>query len=537
VTAVDVGRPLHLFASARLGAAAVVVGLMPLVPADLRPVTDTGVVAAVLATVVASSVALLVAPTATGRAAWLVSALDTVLITALVAATGGPRSLYMFLYVLSVVGACGLLPRVGALAVAGTASLLYAGLVVGRTLLPLGAFLDAPDESSAIEVLSVFVNAATLLVVAIVAGGLAQQYRTTRLELEARQKDLQNLEAFRTVILNAVGTGFIALDPDGRITALNPAAQNITGLNPNEVIGRPWSAFFGEVVPRGLVEAAVLEPFWPPARHETTLVHSDGRTIPVRFTFAALRSSTGGRLGAVVICEDLSEIRAMENRMRQADRLASLGRLAANIAHEIRNPLASITGAVEALSGATDPDERQHLTQIVARESARLNTIIQDFLEYARPARPAVARVNVGEIIEEVLTLLEHRDLPPGLKVVRDFPSSLCWPVDGQQLRQALWNLCLNAVEAMPDGGELRLEAAVADGWLEIAVADTGEGIPPADLPHVLEPFFSTKPGGSGLGLALVHRIAQDHGGDVTIHSAPGLGTRVVLRLPDTPNA
>jgi two-component system sensor histidine kinase PilS (NtrC family) len=532
--AVEVRPPLRLFAWARLGAAAVVVGLMPLVPADLRPVTDTGVVAAVLATVVGSSVALLVAPTATGRAAWLVSLLDTVLITALVAATGGPRSLYMFLYVLGVVGACGLLPRAGALAVAGTASLLYTGLVIGGTLLPLGTFLDAPSESSALDVLSVFVNAGTLLVVAIVAGGLAQQYRTTRLELEARQKDLQNLEAFRTVILSAVGTGFIALDPDGRITALNPAAQNITGLNPNEVIGRPWSAFFGEVVPRGLVEAAVLEPFWPPARHETTLVHSDGRTIPVRFTFAALRSSTGGRLGTVVVCEDLSEIREMENRMRQADRLASLGRLAANIAHEIRNPLASITGAVEALSAATDPEERARLTQIVTRESARLDAIIGHFLEYARPASLVRTRVDVAEIIDEVLTLLGHRDLPPGLKVVREFAPALSWSVDPQHLRQALWNLCLNAVEAMPDGGELTVAAAVRDGQLTIEVADTGDGIPPADLPHLFEPFFSTRPGGTGLGLAMVHRIVQDHGGDVNVESAPGRGTRIVLRLPDT---
>lgn len=536
MTAVDVGPSLRLFAWARLGAAAVVVGLMPLIPADLRPVTDTGVVAAVLAAAVASSVALLVLPTAIGRVAWLVSVLDTVLVTALVGATGGPRSLYMFLYVLAVVAACGLLPRAGALAVAGTAALLYTGLVVGGTLLPLGPFLDAPSESSALDVLSVFVNAGTLLVVAIVAGGLAQQYRATRRELEARQKDLQDLEAFRTVILNSVGTGFIALDPDGHITALNPAAAAITGLHSDQAIGRPWSACFGEAVPERVVEAAALAPPWSPARHETTLVRSDGRAVPVRFTFAALRSSTGGRLGTVVVCEDLSEIRELENRMRHADRLASLGRLAANIAHEIRNPLASITGAVEALSGTAGPEERDRLAQIVSRESARLDAIIRHFLEYAKPASLARARVDVVEVLDEVLTLLGHRDLPPALKIVREFPPALPWSVDPQQLRQALWNLCLNALEAMPDGGELRVAATLREGWLEIVVTDTGDGIPPADLPHVLEPFFSTKPGGSGLGLALAHRIAQDHGGDVTVESTPGLGTRVALRLPDAPN-
>jgi signal transduction histidine kinase len=193
-----------------------------------------------------------------------------------------------------------------------------------------------------------------------------------------------------------------------------------------------------------------------------------------------------------------------------------------------------MTGAAEALAGSPSPDQRERLAQIVARESARLNSIITTFLEYARPAPPVKRRVNVADLLDEVLTLVEHRDLPPGLKIVREFPSDLSWPVDGQQIRQALWNLCLNAVEAMPAGGELTVEAGVHEGHLRITVSDTGEGIPPTDLPHVLEPFFSTKPGGSGLGLAMVHRIAQDHGGDVSVESTRGRGTRVVLRFPDT---
>lgn len=528
------GRPLHQFSWVRLGAAGVVTALVALVPADLRPATDYTVVAVVLLITAASSVAaLVISPTASGRATWLISVLDIILVTALVAATGGPRSIFIFLYVLSVSGACVLLPRAGALAVAGTAALLYAGLVIGGSLLPLAAFLDALPESSALDVLSVFINAATLLVVAIVAGGLAQQYRATRRELEAQQRDLQDLQAFRTVILNSVGTGFIALDRDLVITALNPAAQQITGLRPHEAIGRPWAERFGEAVPTETIERATAGHPPLPTRHEVTLQRPDGRAVPVRFTFSALRSSSGGRLGLIVVCEDLSEIREMENRMRRADRLASLGRLAANIAHEIRNPLASMTGAIEALSGPAGPDERERLAQIVARESTRLNAIITHFLDYARPANPAKARVDVTDVIDEVLTLLERRDLPPGLKIVRDFPGPLAWTVDPQQLRQAIWNLCLNAVEAMPDGGELRVEVTAQDGRLEIVVSDTGEGIPPGDLGHVFEPFFSTKPGGSGLGLALVHRITQDHGGEVSVDSAPGRGTRVVLRLPE----
>src|SRR5262245_47589980 len=223
----------------------------------------------------------------------------------------------------------------------------------------------------------------------------------------------------------------------------------------------------------------------------------------------------------------------METRMRQVDRLATLGRMAANIAHEIRNPLASMTGAIEALAGPVPgKEERDRLTQIVSRESDRLNRIIRNFLEYARPAPLTLETVNVGEILDEVLVLLEHGGLPQGLKIVREFAPVMTWRVDSQQLRQAVWNLCLNAVEAMPDGGELRIGAARDDGRLHIAVSDTGNGIPSADQPHVFEPFFSTKPGGSGLGLSLVHRIVRDHGGDVSVRSGSGGGTSVVVVLP-----
>ena len=268
-------------------------------------------------------------------------------------------------------------------------------------------------------------------------------------------------------------------------------------------------------------------------RHETALRRPDGSTVPVRMTFSALQSGEGERLGLISACEDLSAIRAMESRMRQADRLATVGRMAANIAHEIRNPLASLTGAIEVLTSPhTAEDSRERLSQIVARESERLNHIIKNFLEYARPAPLSITTFDVAAAAEEVLLLLEHRASPGSLKVIREFPPSLLWPVDGQQFRQILWNLCLNAVEAMPEGGELRVAAAVRGGTLEITVTDTGEGIAAGDVSHVFEPFFSTKSEGTGLGLALVHRVVQEHGGEIDVRSSPGLGTTFTLTLP-----
>src|SRR4029453_18388625 len=215
-------------------------------------------------------------------------------------------------------------------------------------------------------------------------------------------------------------------------------------------------------------------------------------------------SGEGERLGLISACEDLSAIRGMESWMGQADRLATVGRMAANIAHEIRNPLASLTGAIEVLtSPLTAGDARERLAQIVARETERLNHIIKNFLEYARPAPLSIATFDVAAAVEEVLLLLEHRASPGSLKVIREFTPSIAWPVDAQQFRQILWNLCLNAVEAMPEGGELRVAAAVHGQTLEVTVSDTGDGIAAADVSHVFEPFFSTKPEGTGLGLPL----------------------------------
>jgi len=534
VKALNVSGPLRWFSWARLSVAVVLLALAPFVSPGLMPGEGQILALALIVALTSSSALLLFGPSAQPRRlAWFICLLDTTLITAVVAATGGARSIYAFLYVLCVTAACVMLSRTRGLAIAAVSSMLYAGIVVARTVLPLNVFLEAPQESTALELLTMFLNAATLLVVAVVAGGLGERYRATRQELETRQKDLRDLQAFKDLVFQSVGTGLIALDREHRITAFNRAAEDITGMTAPSAIGRPWSALFGDGVPLASIETAIAGSTRASARRETTLRRPDGTTVPVLLNFSALRSGEGERLGLIGACEDLSAIREMETRVRQADRLATLGRMAANIAHEIRNPLASLTGAIEVLtSPLTAEDARDRLSQIVARESERLNHIIKNFLEYARPAPLSITSFDVASAAEEVLLLLEHRATPGSLKVVREFPPSILWPVDAQQFRQILWNLCLNALEAMPDGGELRVAAAVRGDTLEVSVSDTGEGIAVSDQSHVFEPFFSTKPEGTGLGLALVHRIVQDHGGEIDVHSSPALGTTFNLTLP-----
>jgi two-component system sensor histidine kinase PilS (NtrC family) len=528
----DSNRLLRGFGLARLGVAALLLALGPLLPAELIPGANRDILALSLLTVVVTSGALGVLPSVARpqRIAWLICLLDTALVTAVVAATGGARSIFAFLYVLSVTAACVLLSRTGGLTIAAAGTVFYTALIFGRTVLPTTVF-EAPKESTALEVITIFLNAGTFLIVAIVAGGLAERFRSTRQELETKQADLKDLEAFTNLVFHSVGTGLIAVDGEHRVTALNRAAERITGVNAEAAVGRPWDVF-GAGLSLADVEPEIDTPDPRPPWREVILHRAGGDDVPVRLTFSALRAGDGRRIGLIAACEDLSAIRAMEARMRAADRLASLGRMAANIAHEIRNPLASLSGAVEVLAAGAVDETRERLGQIVLKETERLNTIIREFLEYARPAPLSRSTVNVAEIVDEVLVLVEHRARPGTLKVIREFSPSLPWSVDRQQFRQVVWNLCLNAMQAMPDGGELKVSVAITRRRLVLRVADTGEGIPSGDLGHIFEPFFSTKSGGSGLGLALVHRIVQDHGGDIDVHSRPGVGSAFTVTLP-----
>ena len=535
MTLVESSRLLRAFAWGRLALAGLLVVMVPLTASDARAGAGPPVLWLALLAAAGSSAAILLwrRIPAARRVAALVSTLDVVLITAVVADTGGARSIYPFLYVLSVTAACVLLPRAGALAIAASASLLYTGLVFGRTVVPMTYFFEPPHATSALEVVTMFLNSATFLVVAIVAGGVAERYRTAQAELQSRQRDLRDLEAFRDLVFESVGTGLIVLDRRHRVTAFNQVALDITGRIGATILNAQWQEVAGDAIDPREIAASLDTPDARPVRRETTIHRPGGEGVPVSMTFSTLRSAEGDRLGLVVACEDLSTIRRMEARMRHADRLATLGRMSANIAHEIRNPLASMTGAIEALTGSTGliPEDREKLTAIVLRESGRLNRIVSEFLAYARPAPLAPQRIDLAEVLEEILVLLEHRPLPPDVKLVRSFDRPLWMDADPGALRQAVWNLCLNAIDAMPHGGELLVGATVADGAVHLSIADTGTGIAPADLAHIFEPFYSTKPEGSGLGLAMVHRVARDHGGDVDVRTDEA-GTTFTLQLP-----
>ena len=470
------------------------------------------------------------------RFAWMQVCLDVALVTGIIAASGGSHSVFTFLYVLTVLEGCFLLGRRGGLVAASIAGLLYVDVVLGRHLLTLLGLAE-PVQPTALEVLTVLLNAAVLFAIALLAGSLAERYYLAQRNLESQRKDFSDLQAFRDLIFQSVGSGLIAVNPEGRITAFNRAAESITGVAEREALGQTWEALFGGEVDLEEARQAVARPGAQSLRYEIRLRRRDGREVPVGVSFWSLRSGDGEAVGLIGVCQDLSSIKRMEQQVRQADRLATIGRLSANIAHEIRNPLASLSGAIEALVRELPADPgRERLVEIVLRESERLNRIIGDFLEYARPAPMASHAVDLADLLEEVVLLVEHRSLPAELKVIREYGEKLPARVDPQQVRQAIWNLCINAVQAMPEGGELRVGGRVVPGAepprLQLWISDTGHGIAESDLPQIFEPFFSTKAEGSGIGLALVYRVVQDHGGQIEVRSQPGAGTSFMLILP-----
>jgi two-component system, NtrC family, sensor histidine kinase PilS len=460
-------------------------------------------------------------------------ALDVALVSAIVATSGGARSTFVPLYVLTVLAASFVLSRAGAFAVAGLSSVFYVAVTLGSDALASLRGVSGGDTTTE-EALAICLNAAVFLVVGFVTSSLAGRYRESQAHLDAHRKHLSDLQAFRDLIFESVGSGLVGVDPRGRVTAFNRAAESITGFRSADALGQPWSTIFGSGVDLDEIRETADEDQSPPRRYEFPLRRQDGRVIPVGISFWSLHSGEG-EAGLVGVCQDLSAIKQMEQRMRQADRLATVGRLSANMAHEIRNPLASISGAVEALAKDLPPDDgRNRLVEIVLKESERLNHIVGAFLDYARPAPLTPIDVDLAQILDEVLLLIEHRSLPANLKIMREYPESLPARVDPQQMRQAIWNLCLNAVQAMPDGGEMRVGGQALGeperGQIQIWVADSGHGIADEDLPHIFEPFYSTKAG--GIGLALVYRVLQDHCGLIEARSRPGDGTTFTLTLP-----
>jgi two-component system, NtrC family, sensor histidine kinase PilS len=450
---------------------------------------------------------------------------DLALVTLVVYVTGGVDSSLNFLYPLVIIVACILLPRVWAYLTAALAFILYG------TVLELTYFEFIPSYSTthpgmgALQAI-IFINLFAYLAVAYLAGLLASKLRQVDVRLKYTSGKLENLQALHENIIQSISGGLITTGLDGYITLVNTAAQKFLERSEHQLLGEPVDQLFLDPLPAVGSERAHAEVRFVPTSNfrKTFRVMASALTVPDR-----------GSIGCVYTFDDLTEIRRLERDLRMQDRLAAVGRLAAAIAHEIRNPLTSIAGSVSMLSGIPDlSEEHRQLLQIVTRESQRLNGIITDFLSYSRGKQYQFSKVDLLLLLEDTLTLLEHRIGTEnlGIRLERHFGVGEAFVLaDGDKIKQVFWNFCENAVRAMRSGGTLSVSLEpVGQDW-QINFADTGPGMAPQLVEKVFEPFQSQFEGGTGLGLAIVYQIVQAHEGKVWARSKLGQGSVFVLRL------
>lgn len=486
---------------------------------------------------------VLTAPLALTIFFWVQVGIDFLLETVLVARTGGVESPFAVLYVMTVAVAS-LVPRRRVGLLAACFGIILFGLLTNLQLYGLaeGWGWMMPSRLAAPETFQTFgIYALALLVVGILGGTLADQLQQADQSLQEKEQGLSRLQVFHENIVRSISSGVFTADAAGCITSFNPAAEEATGYTIGQVAGRPWREIFNWH-PDQESDESLGDALLTTTRFEVECTRADGNRLILGLTLSPLHGQ-GPQTGLVGVFKDLTQIRDLEEEMRRKDWLASLGEMSAGMAHEIRNPLGALAGAMQMLRrDATGDETNGRLMDIAIREATRLDNIIAEFLQYARPPALNLAEHDLNKVLAETLDLVQHEARArSNIKIVTTLADeALAAQIDQDQLRQVFWNMATNAFDAMPEGGQLTIAtscrhidvAGRKSDVIEIAFQDTGEGIPKQNLDKIFLPFFTTKKEGSGLGLAAVHRIVDLHGGWIKVDSRAGHGSRFVVCMP-----
>jgi two-component system, NtrC family, sensor histidine kinase PilS len=468
---------------------------------------------------------------------------DALVVSAFIYFTGGITSSFTSLYLLPVIAAAAIQFRRGGLLVATLSTVLYGGLVLAQYLAASGLRTDPwlaayaqtlPAESIASYLVAL--NVFGFFAVALLGGSLANRLRSAGAQLAEASTEIADLQALNQHVIDSLPSGLATTDGAERILTFNRAAESITGVLFGSAVGRTVDEVL-QLPPdvMGSIQSDLRDK--GTRRHEFWYRPADGRgDVEIGLTATHLMTPRGPA-GLLFTFQDVTRIRKLERDSAIQQRLAAVGEMAAGIAHEIRNPLASMSGSIQILRQELQLSaEQEQLMDIVLRESERLNTTIGSFLAYARPQRFQIARFDVRRALNDAALLLRNSaEVHEGHTIVVDVPPSELWyEADEGQITQIVWNLATNGLRAMPDGGQLRLAGSFepsSDGVV-LTVQDQGIGIAAGELDALFQPFHGTFAKGSGLGLAIVHRIVTDYGGEIRVSSQPGSGTTVSVRLP-----
>jgi two-component system sensor histidine kinase PilS (NtrC family) len=479
--------------------------------------------------------------------------IDHLFITGLIYFTGGKESFFPITYIFSIIGTSFIFYKRGALFSASLSTFLY-GLILVLQLYhwinPLGrpAFYD-PSQIF----YSLILYMAAFYIVAFLSSIISEELKKKKGELIQKQFDYNQLETFNRNIIQSLDSGLMTINLSGKIIFLNRTAEKILNRNGKQLENTSIYDLFpkiGEVMDE--VKKRVSDPSPDYQRYQTLLTNCDGRNIYLGFSISPLTDPDGLLIGHTLIFQDITKFKEMEEQMKRLDKMGAIGLLAAGMAHEIRNPLASLSGSIQMLKADLRLKRpQQKLMEIILRESERLNALITDFLLFAQPPQTNKRPWEIRKVIEETIDLFIHSpSFHEGIRIHR--PSSrenIQTMIDPDQMKQVFWNLLVNAAQAMFNGGEIRIHLEKQNGiswetslplpiqkqgkeWLKISITDSGNGIAAQEKEKIFEPFFTTKESGTGLGLSIVHKIIENHNGVIQLESEVGKGSTFTIFLP-----
>jgi two-component system sensor histidine kinase PilS (NtrC family) len=447
--------------------------------------------------------------------------LDVIFEIILIYITGGIESWFSFTLILTVISSSIVLNKSAGYIIATCSSVLY-GLIV-----TLPFYRSPPITSEGLTdekdyLYKLFVHIISFYLTAYLSGYLSSRLEKTTQKLEKKDLDLRDLEFFSREVVESLPSGLFTTNISGNVLIFNRAAERITGIRKGSIIGQRIDS----VLP------FFKFPFSEGRKEDIIIVEGVQKIIGLGIS--TLRGIDESTKGFIVIFQDLTQLKRLETEMKQKEKWAAIGELSSNIAHEIRNPLASLKGSIEMLKeDSVSKNYKKRLMEIALNEMERLDRIITDFLTYSRPTPPEFKRFELHGMLDETIELLKNVE-QNNISINKKYTGRLEVDADPQKMRQVFWNLGINSIEAMPEGGELIISTRNMDRYVEIIFKDFGAGIDEKNIEKIFYPFFTTKENGTGLGLAIAYRIIEEHNGRINVNSSPGVGTTFEIILPKT---